>query len=330
MTLVIYFRDRRAAGELYPGFAVESAVFNAPFRWRSSGAFRMRPASNELLIQPPEGLCTRAFAAGENGTARAETFVVAVHSAPHHFENRLAIRATWARDSGAALQTGGTDVLVVFAMGQPSASPRKQQTQLRIASEAALYRDVIQGSFPGTFSASLPLNAITLKWVSIACPQASYVVKVSDDSFVNVWRLRELLGGAKPRSPTVYAHIYQKPSVWNGHRLTLVRNNICVACGYAVSGDAVNGLLNRAMSGGFISVEHLFWNVSRDRVAPVKLVNMRAFSTTRGLDSDPLPCGVKNAIASHHLSAGSMYEAWKALHNDTAPCDASRTALNIR
>ncbi|XP_054921690.1 beta-1,3-galactosyltransferase 5-like [Dermacentor andersoni] len=331
MTVVIYFRDRRVSGEVYPGYVVESAAFNAPFRLPRSGAYRMATASGKLLIQPPEGACAKAFA-GDNGSAPREGYVVVVHSAPHHFEHRSAIRATWARDVSMPLNSGNVriDALVLFAMGRPGTSPLQHQTQVRIATEAALHQDIIQGSFPGTFSASLPLNAIMLKWVSVACPQASYVVKVSDDSFVNMQLLRETLGAAQLRSSVVYAHIYRKPSVWNGHKLSFIRDNICVPCGYAMSGDTVLDLLNRTTRGGFTSVEHLFWNATQDRVAPLRLVNMQAFSTTRGAGSSPFPCGVRDAIASHHLSAGDMHEAWKVLHNGTASCADKRTESELR
>ncbi|KAH6927543.1 hypothetical protein HPB50_005660 [Hyalomma asiaticum] len=316
------------SGEVYPGYTVESSAFNAPFRWSRNGAYRMKPASGKLLIQPPEGVCAKAFGAG-NGSAPQESFVVVVHSAPHHFEHRSAIRTTWARDASipSHSEDASADALVIFAMGRPSSSPRQHQTQVRIATEAALHHDIIQGSFPGTFSASLPLNVVMLKWVSLACPQASYVVKVSDDSFVNIRRLRQTLGEAQVRSSVVYAHIYQKPSEWNGHKLTFIRDNICVACGYAMSGDAVVQLLNRSTHGGFTSVEHLFWNAAQDPVAPLKLVDMKAFSTTRGAGLDNFPCGVRNAIASHHFSADDMHEAWKVLHNDTAPCVDRRAEL---
>ncbi|XP_077485889.1 beta-1,3-galactosyltransferase 5-like isoform X2 [Amblyomma americanum] len=321
MTVVIYFRDRRVEGEVYPGYSAESASFNSRFRWPRNGPFRMIPADSNLILQPPEGVCAKAFARA-NGTVPPDSFLVVVHSAPHHFEHRSAIRATWARDASLSFGSGddGVDIVVLFAMGKPSPSPRQQQTQVRIASEAALHQDIIQGSFPGTFSASLPLNVIMLKWTSLACPQATYVVKVSDDSFVNVRRLREALGATSVRSSVVYAHIYRKPSVWNGHKLTFVRDNICVACGYAMSGDAVVGLLNRTLRGGFTSVEHVFWSASHDRVAPLRLVNMQAFSTTTGVGSSTFPCGVRDSIASHHLSADDMHEAWKVLHNDTASC----------
>ncbi|XP_075750399.1 beta-1,3-galactosyltransferase 5 isoform X2 [Rhipicephalus microplus] len=331
MTVVIYFRDRRVSGEVYPGYVVESSAFYAPFRWSRNSAYRMTPASGNLLIQPPEGICAKAFGGG-NSSASQESIVVVVHSAPHHFEHRSAIRATWARDASFPLHSGdvSVDALVLFAMGRPTSSPLQHQTQVRIATEAALHQDIIEGSFPGTFSASLPLNAIMLKWVSLACPQVSYVVKVSDDSFVNMRRLRDTLGAVQLRTSVIYAHIYRKPSVWNGHKLTFIRDNICVACGYAMSGNAVPQLLNRSTHGGFTSVEHLFWSAAQDRVAPLRLVNMQAFSTTRGEGSDNFPCGVRDAIASRHLSADDMHEAWKVLHNGTAPCVDKRTESELR
>ncbi|KAH8020623.1 hypothetical protein HPB51_002572 [Rhipicephalus microplus] len=93
MTVVIYFRDRRVSGEVYPGYVVESSAFYAPFRWSRNSAYRMTPASGNLLIQPPEGICAKAFG-GDNSSAPQESIVVVVHSAPHHFEHRYDLPAT--------------------------------------------------------------------------------------------------------------------------------------------------------------------------------------------------------------------------------------------
>ncbi|CAN7995599.1 unnamed protein product [Ixodes hexagonus] len=318
-SVLIQFRDSRQ-GKAHKGSTSELQRQ----AYRSRRHYTGDPASYEFTLQPPASLCPDTMAAERMSTG--DTFVVAVHSAPHHFRFRSTIRDTWARDARFPLDNGRRAV-VVFVMGKPAASPKSYETQVKIASEAAVHKDIVQGTFIGSYTSVPRLNILMLKWASLSCPQASYLVKVSDDSFVNMKHMRDTFRDVAFRSSVIYAHVYRKMSVWNGHRLKVVKDTICVSCGYAVSMDLVPRLFNESVGGSLTSMEGLFWRASRDPSFPVSVVNMREFSSLRG--GAGTGCDIRSAITSHQLEAQDMLAIWRNLHNASKSCNESRPAFSL-
>ncbi|XP_029841216.2 beta-1,3-galactosyltransferase 1-like [Ixodes scapularis] len=260
------------------------------------------------------------------GTSNEDAFIVVVHSAPHHFRLRATIRETWARDARFPLSDGRRAV-VVFVMGKPAVSPNYYEFQIKIASEAAVHKDIVQGTFTGSYTSVTLLNILMLKWASLSCPQASYLVKVADDTFVNMKYMRDVFQDVVFKTSVIYAHVYRKPSVWNGHKLNVIKETICVSCGYAVSMDVVPRLFSLSIHGSLSSMEGLFWNASQDRMSPVSVINMRGFSSLRG--GKATGCDMRKAITSHQLEVEDMLRLWKDLQNKTEHCNVSQSPFNL-
>lgn len=115
------------------------------------------------------------------------SFVVIVHSATTHFMRRSSIRETWANFNLFKKHS----MRIVFLLGKP----QKESTQALIEHEATLNKDIIQGNFLDSYKNLTHKGVLGLRWISEACSQAKFIVKVDDDVFLNVFKLMQQIEG---------------------------------------------------------------------------------------------------------------------------------------
>ncbi|XP_064488494.1 beta-1,3-galactosyltransferase 4-like [Ornithodoros turicata] len=282
----------------------------APYRGRSYIGTR---ATYKFNHSPPNGTCVLT----RKDTA---TFVILVGSAPHHFPLRNAIRGTWGREAR------NSGFVVVFVTGKPPPSSKEYEWQLGLDTEAAVNRDILQGTFIGTYGTMTMLNILGLKWAAEACGSADFLVKISDDTYLNVKRLKQSFENVRYKSAVVYARVDNSDTHWNGHRLARARQSICVPCGYALSMDVVPMLFNSSLTGSFNSMEDLFW--AHTTGTTVKLESLLDFGTyIRGVTTQ---CEVRNLITSHQLNAYDMEVMWRELRNANSSCSPSNKDEGFR
>lgn len=126
-------------------------------------------------------------------------YVVLVHSAVQNFEKRRLIRNTW-----------GAKVAVYFFLGQidspppppPSSSSSRSSSspseetllaaatnQSKVEQESAEFGDIVQGNFYDSYRNLTYKHAMVFKWSVYYCRDVKYILKVDDDTFVNVPKL---------------------------------------------------------------------------------------------------------------------------------------------
>ena len=184
-----YSRDNRTVDELR-GYVVHMK--------------RIRPVNPHLFayLINPSRVC-----------ANSEVFLlVYVHSAPTHHRRRSVIRQTW----GNRRNMANVPVRVVFLLGRPS----RASVQDALHMEADLYGDLIQEDFLDSYR-NLTYKAImALKWVSLYCMHAHFVLKTDDDVFVNLFAVvRHLRVVERDDGRPVRAFL--QCMVW--HRMKVVR-----------------------------------------------------------------------------------------------------------
>ena len=103
--------------------------------------------------------------------------IVYVHSAPSYYQRRILIRETW------ATRNLFPEIRLVFMLGQ-TADDKIMQA---IKYENDLYKDIVQEDFFDSYRNLTYKAVMALKWVSIYCPQASYILKTDDDMIVNTF-----------------------------------------------------------------------------------------------------------------------------------------------
>ena len=142
----------------------------------------------------------------------APYMVILIPSAPRHIEKRRAIRNTWGR-YGKKLHFSSpyefNSVKLVFLMGKDVNSSDDHVQEY----ESERFRDIVFGNFRDTYNNLTRKVLLGLKWVTMFCPGAQYILKADDDSFVHIPNLVDMLmknpadskgciyGKLNPRSP---------------------------------------------------------------------------------------------------------------------------------
>lgn len=131
-------------------------------------------------------------------------YVIVVHSAVKHRENRKNIRDTWANTT--LLPTGR----VVFLLGKSSDVWDMQQ----LAKENLLHADIVQGDFIDTYHNLTLKGAMGLRWVSEHCPDVRVVLKVDDDIIFNTFMfIEEHLHQFKTQSLVIKGNVFPNSQI---------------------------------------------------------------------------------------------------------------------
>lgn len=131
--------------------------------------------------------------------------VVYVHSAPDHHKRRMVIRQTWGN-----VRQYPVDVRVVFFTGSPATSG----VQRAMAFEAEQYGDMVQEDFQDSYQNLTYKGVAALKWISVFCNRAKYVLKTDDDIFVNMFTLIKYLKRLDRQQNGTVSHLLTC-HVWN-------------------------------------------------------------------------------------------------------------------
>ncbi|XP_018429518.1 PREDICTED: beta-1,3-galactosyltransferase 1-like [Nanorana parkeri] len=94
--------------------------------------------------------------------------------------SRKTIRETW----GDVSNYKDVDILRLFLVGQPPVMTSAVQRLLE--EESAKYGDIIQQDFVDTYNNLTLKTLMGMEWVIKFCPNASYVMKIDNDVFLNV------------------------------------------------------------------------------------------------------------------------------------------------
>ncbi|TNN34792.1 Beta-1,3-galactosyltransferase 1 [Liparis tanakae] len=121
----------------------------------------------------------------------APFLVLMVPVGPLETAAREAVRSTW----GAP----GRDTLTLFYLGLPEGG-RDSSAQRALEEESSARGDIIQADFRDTYQNLTIKTMLMMSWLATHCPNASYVMKVDADSFVNVAHLLGRLRRAPGRS----------------------------------------------------------------------------------------------------------------------------------
>ncbi|KAH3699533.1 hypothetical protein DPMN_074490 [Dreissena polymorpha] len=108
--------------------------------------------------------------------------LIIVHTAPDHFEMRLAIRRTWANDT--FYRKMGV-ARVLFLLGQVGDSA----LQMKMEAEFNEYRDMLQGDFRDSYRNLTHKGVMGYKWITERCRNAKFILKTDDDIVVNMFIL---------------------------------------------------------------------------------------------------------------------------------------------
>ena len=160
----------------------------------------VNPHNFTFLINPGERICSTN--GGDHLLA-----VFYVHTAPGNYKRRLAIRETW----GSREQFPNKGL--IFVMG--TTKNATQNGIIRLEDEK--YHDIVQFSFVDDYK-NLTYKAImSMKWVSMYCQKAKFIVKTDDDVIIDMHFLYRVLTSRIenkfPMEKTIYCNVLKKMRV---------------------------------------------------------------------------------------------------------------------
>ena len=194
--------------------------------------------------------------------------LVAVLSAPGNLEMRETIRKTY----GSVKEYKGSSLRVIFLLGS-SANESVNNVNPRIKQESETYHDIIKGDFIDHYDNLTYKTVLGLHWVHNYCREAQYVLKIDDDTILNVYKVLYFLQDLwKNHHNSASKFLYCKTMEFiRPVRKTIGKNYVsyneypyplypqsCNGPGYLFSGDTALALYEASKKVPFLSVEDVF------------------------------------------------------------------------
>ncbi|XP_056426496.1 beta-1,3-galactosyltransferase 2-like isoform X2 [Hyla sarda] len=112
--------------------------------------------------------------------ARSPFLVLLVVGDTHNVKSRDIIRTTW----GNVSNYGDIDIVSLFLVGISPVMTSAIQNLLE--EESTVYGDIVQQDFLDSYNNLTLKTLMGMEWITKFCPNASYVMKVDSDVFLNV------------------------------------------------------------------------------------------------------------------------------------------------
>ncbi|ESO83741.1 hypothetical protein LOTGIDRAFT_84945, partial [Lottia gigantea] len=133
------------------------------------------------------------------------------------YNQRKAIRETWGRIARHEPWPGRRllgEVRLIFLLGAIDNAPLNKAVQI----EASEHRDIVEANFIDSYF-NLTLKVLMgIKWVRTHCPKTKYIMKMDEDSFVDIPRLVNMLMSVSPQNaifgPYSYSEKVTRPNLY--------------------------------------------------------------------------------------------------------------------
>lgn len=102
-------------------------------------------------------------------------------------ERRMAVRRTWGRKEFLNI----LKVRVIFVLG--TTTTERTESEEKVRNETSVYGDIIQGDFIDSYKNLTTKGLFAFQWIVQHCLKAKLVIKVDDDMFINIFKLRDIV-----------------------------------------------------------------------------------------------------------------------------------------
>ncbi|KAJ8713985.1 hypothetical protein PYW08_007605 [Mythimna loreyi] len=147
--------------------------------------------SLDVSLQPSNTTCQNS-----------QFLVIIVTSYVEHVELRNAHRTTYPAET-----LSKSNTTRVFLLAQIPDDEDLNITQSAINEESETFGDILQGTFDDTYRNLTLKHLMGLKWASTTCPNASYILKVDDDSVYILGTTHDLLRSSNYTSTLLMGYI---------------------------------------------------------------------------------------------------------------------------
>ncbi|XP_028038825.1 beta-1,3-galactosyltransferase 1-like [Bombyx mandarina] len=234
--------------------------------------------------------------------------VALVATTPSRFDQRQAIRETWAKR-----------VPTYFFMGLEGG--KIDESMVDIYVEAKEHSDMVILNFHEHYQNLTLKTGFMLKWTLERCANANFLLKIDDDVFLNPWNLEQVMRGKerhkligyKIKDSTVHRDQYTK---WYLPRWLYSRDVIpeyLAGPAYVVNTKHIAEILQEAKKTPLINLEDVYFTylVSREGL-DFELTHERTFSPHKPF----LLCSYWSLTTVHSVTDTEMLSAWKSYNDD--------------
>ena len=193
--------------------------------------------------------------------------LVTVLSAPENQETRQTIRNTY----GTVDDYQGLSVRVIFLLGA-TANESSEYISPRIKQESDKYRDIIKGDFIDHYNNLTHKTVMGLHWFNKYCREAKFVLKIDDDTILNVYKAVSFLHDLGLSNKGVYNFfycnvvIYARPQRNESKKWYLnyteypytFQPDYCSGPGYLFSNDVGKALYKASTKVPFLFIEDVY------------------------------------------------------------------------
>ncbi|XP_064469334.1 beta-1,3-galactosyltransferase 5-like [Ornithodoros turicata] len=242
-------------------------------------------------------------------------YLFLVSSAVRNFYHRNAIRSSWGRDVAAF----GNNRLA-FLLGISN----DRVLQSTVESESALYSDIIQGNFSDTYRNLTLKSVMMLHWTTKYCRGIRFLVKVDDDTYLNIPNLIEALH--TQRGDAIYGTHYHSAvpfrSMENKWYVSFEEYSedtypdYVGGPAYIISGGVLQLLYNATGVVKPFSMEDTYITGTCAERVGIPRIALMGVATLRL----PFSCEHKKAIAGHYVTPRKMTSLWNISQRTTLSC----------
>ena len=262
--------------------------------------------------------------------------LILVPSLPHHQYNRQIIRETWgqfAKNKTLAGEFESTVVKLVFLLGQWT----DNRTRHFIIQEKKKHGDIVVGNFEDSYKNLTRKILLGLKWMSVYCAEADYILKVDEDIYVNIPKLVEILT-EKPANMTgsIYGHLYGGGRVVRTGRWAVSTDEFPMSNyppymsgnSYVISGSTAPKLLYTSQYLPYLSIEDAFITGVLSRVNEISQFHVEGFTSWKEPSPDPCTFFSENKVSGNKVSPDLMRKMWLIQNNLPSTCDNKSNAID--
>ncbi|XP_043916264.1 beta-1,3-galactosyltransferase 2-like [Protopterus annectens] len=274
------------------------------------------PYNYKYLINEPEK-CNR----------KPPFLVLMIATKPSEQQARTVIRQTWGNETFIPNVT----VVCIFFLGRLASNMKSVQE--RIQNESRAHHDIIQRDFLDSYY-NLTIKTMTaMEWVTEFCPQASYVMKIDSDIFLNI----ELLVNKVLKTNVPVRKKYFTGNFIQAHRPNRNKKvkwyipqeiypaNVypayCAGGGYVFSGDIAEKIVNISYTVKPVYIEDIYVGMCLKKLRiKIKRNNLFRFR--------PVPhniCEYTKRITVHGFKPFKLLNLWKDFQQRKTFCSSDKT-----
>ncbi|XP_075434312.1 beta-1,3-galactosyltransferase 2-like [Ascaphus truei] len=240
--------------------------------------------------------------------------ILLVAGQSHDTHTRNIIRETWGNERN-HLDVGVTRIFLV------GVSPvARESTQRLLEVESMVFADIVQQDFLDTYYNLTLKTLMGMEWVAKFCPNASYVMKIDNDMFLNVdYLIRSLLRPEMPaRSDYFTGYIVantgpyrRRSSKWYVPKEIYPNSTYppyCAGPGYVLSVDMARKIYEVAQVIRVIPMEDSFMGICLYELkipptrSPANMFNGHRINYDR--------CAFHNLVMVHHYEPEELWTIW--------------------